>query len=124
MAACHAFLFEGRRFRARRAGREAERVGFYTWRFVEAEDAAEAERIARADVDAACGAALERSVKSSVAARYEGVREAPEVATFAPGLKGTGFVLFRERAVVSDLIYAFEAMARRLPGRKSGPLAA
>ena len=120
MAEWHAFLFEGRNWRVREdhAGATKGRVGFYTWRFVNAASREEAEAVARQDVEAAARDRLDPSDKADLVATYEGVRVAdPDVAEFADGLRGTGFVLYPEKAFVSELVNAFEGLSRRWSGR-------
>ncbi|MEO1198164.1 MAG: hypothetical protein AAFX39_02850 [Pseudomonadota bacterium] len=120
MAEWHAFLFEGRNWRVREdhAGATKGRVGFYTWRFVQAATEAEAEAIARADVADVAKGRLEGTDKSDIVATYEGIRhQDPDVAEFSDGLRGTGFVLYPEKAFVSELVNAFESLSRRWSGR-------
>lgn len=115
----HVFLFEGHHYRIKEedAGATQGRVGFYTWRFVQAESREEAEFLAREDVLTHAAQRLDSTDKSEVTATYEGMREDPDAAEVSINLRSTGIVLYPEKAFVAELMYAFEGLGRRLRGK-------
>lgn len=116
----HVFLFEGHHYRVKEAdaGATRGRVGFYTWRFVQADSREEAEFLAREDVLTHAAQRLDPTEKSAITATYEGMREDPDAAEVSINLRSTGIVLYPEKAFVADLMYAFEGLGRRLRGKR------
>ncbi|MCB1473956.1 MAG: hypothetical protein H6878_12080 [Rhodobiaceae bacterium] len=113
MAQWHAFLIEGRNFRSDRSNGAVRpgRIGFYTWRFIEAADEETARRKAEEDVFSAARERFPDSPRGRLMARPMGMREAPQMSDYGPGMRGTGFILFPETPVVSEIAAAFEGVA-------------
>lgn len=126
MAKWHAFLIEGTNFRIdhEEAAVRAGRVGFYTWRFLQADDEAQAMKAAEADVLEAAkdrfsgtGRLAIRPVPNMGAMGAEDGVEG--VADTAEGMRGTGFILYPETPIVADIAQAFEGFAERFVPRKA-----
>lgn len=113
MAEWHAFLIEGHNFRTERADGAVRpgRVGFYTWRFIEAESEESARERAEEDVEAAAKNRFPNSPRGRISVRAMGQREAPDMNECEPGMRGTGFILFPETPVVSEIAAAFDGFA-------------
>lgn len=109
----HAFLIEGRNFRSETADGAVRpgRVGFYTWRFIEAASEDEARERAQEDVMGAAEGRFPNSPRGRLSVRTMGLRETPDMAEYGPGMRGTGFILFPETPVVSDIAAAFDGFA-------------
>ncbi|MCC0061006.1 MAG: hypothetical protein H6885_06540 [Rhodobiaceae bacterium] len=113
MSEWHAFLIEGHNFRTESADGAVRpgRVGFYTWRFIEAENEDDARVRAEEDVQVAAGSRFPNSPRGRLSVRAMGQREAPDMTEYEPGMRGTGFILFPETPVVSELAAAFDGFA-------------
>ncbi len=113
MADWHAFLIEGRNFRSseRDGAVRPGRVGFYTWRLVDAHDEEAARLRVHEDVRQAAANRFPTSPRGKLTVRAMGSRDAPDMSDFGPGMRGTGFILFPETPVVSDIAAAFESFA-------------
>jgi hypothetical protein len=126
VAKWHAFLIEGTNFRIdhEEATVRAGRVGFYTWRFMLADDESVAMQAAETDV---LEAAKDRfSTEGRITIRpvpnmgdvgaddgVEGVEDTQG------GIRGTGFILYPETPIVADIAQAFEGIAERFVLRKA-----
>ncbi|MFN0264230.1 hypothetical protein ACKTEK_10175 [Tepidamorphus sp. 3E244] len=113
MATWHAFLIEGHNFRSEQTDGAVRpgRVGFYTWRFIEADDEETARDLAEDDVRSAAHRRFPNSPRGRVSVRTMGLREAPDLTESAPGMRGCGFILFPETPVVSEIASAFDGLA-------------
>jgi hypothetical protein len=126
VAKWHAFLIEGTNFRIdhEEATVRAGRVGFYTWRFMRAEDEAVAMDAAKSDV-------LEAAKDRFSAVGRISIRPVPNmgevgsedgvegVADTNDGIRGTGFILYPETPIVADIAQAFEGIAERFTPRRA-----
>ena len=126
MAEWHAFLIEGHNFRTETADGAVRpgRVGFYTWRFIEAEDEDSARERAEEDVQVAARSRFPNSPRGRLSIRDMGLREAPDMTEYEPGMRGTGFILFPETPVVSEIAAAFDGFASMFRSQADEPATA